>query len=173
MSRLRSRELEVAVPSWPSAFTRTALVGPAIETPLIPAMKARVCLPLVPIRVVPDVPGNPRVGDVDVVGAGDELVAGADAEGHVAVPLRLLQRPGADGDVGTAGEVGEQGVVAKGEILVSGPVVEQRQAPGRDVHLAGRVAERRIVAQGHVVVARRVLLQGDRAEGDVCGPCGV
>ena len=48
-----------AVPSRPLPFTSTVRVGPGIDLPLIPAMKAAVCVALVPIRIVFEFPATP------------------------------------------------------------------------------------------------------------------
>ncbi len=49
----------VAVPSLPAELITTGCVCPPTETPLTPAIKAAVCLALVPIRIVPDSPATP------------------------------------------------------------------------------------------------------------------
>ena len=50
-----------AVPSWPFDLTTTGWVAPPRGVPLIPAMKVAVCLPSVPIRIVPASPALPAL----------------------------------------------------------------------------------------------------------------
>jgi hypothetical protein len=53
-------ELVGAVPSLPLELTTTGWALPPTFVPLIPAMNVAVCLPLVPIRIVPASPAWPR-----------------------------------------------------------------------------------------------------------------
>ena len=99
MSRFSFSELEVAVPSWLLELISTLCVGPGIETPLTPARNARVCVPLLPIRVVFDIPGDAGVTDLDVVRAGPDVRASVLAEGDVAASVSPLQRVDANRDV--------------------------------------------------------------------------
>ena len=53
-------EFAGATPSWPFELTTTGLASPRVVR-LIPAMNVAVCVPLVPIRIVPASPAMPSL----------------------------------------------------------------------------------------------------------------
>ena len=78
-------------------------------------------------------PGLAVVGDVDVVRAGGEVLAGAEAEGEVGAAGAVLERIRSEGEVLVAGRVGREGGEPRGEVVAAGGVGEEREGPGCDV----------------------------------------
>ena len=158
-----------AVPSWPFELTTTGWAVPPSVVPLIPAMKVAVCLPLVPIRIVPDSPAlpalamstllEPVVRFLPAPEPSATLVAvvfaiSARCRSRVVVPVVLANSALLPATLSLPVGVGEQRVEAVATL--SSPVVFERSADaGGDVDAAGACCVQRARAGGDVVVAGR------------------
>ena len=118
--------------------------------------------------------GHARVGDVDVVRSGCQLVAGAGAEREVVGACLVVEErlePG--GKVVVSGGVVAEGVNARGDAVVRGGVLTERVEAGGDVVGPGAVDKERKWASRDVVSAGGVLFERVEAGGDVLIAGGV
>src|SRR5207247_260973 len=121
---------------------------------------------------LPRLPGHPRVGEVDVVGAGGQVLPGAGAERDVGAPGCVKERKVSLRHVVVTGAVRRQGVVAARDVVVAGGVEEERQIAGGDVVAAVGVVVKRGIAGGDVAAAGGVREERQIAGGDVVAPAG-